>query len=68
MKADRDRENVSDILDQNFWSEIFVGISAHAMRRLLKIQQAFHLEHLEYIVIARNILWNKLWNKPFKIL
>ena len=49
MKADRDRENVSDILDQNFWSEIFVGISAHAMRRLFKIQQAFDLEHLEYM-------------------
>ena len=64
MKADRDRENVSDILDQNFWSEIFVGISAHAMRRLLKIQQAFDHEHLQYMhsvcVIARNILWNKL--------
>ena len=64
MKADRDRENISDILDQNFWSEIFVGISAHAMRRLFKIQNVFDLEHLEYIhcvcVIARNILWNKL--------
>ena len=64
MKAHRDRENIPDILDQNFWSEIFVGISAHAMRRLREIQQAFDHEHLEHMhcvcVIARNILWNKL--------